>query len=236
MSLTSVINKAIVSFCLFISCIGYTQVDTDEELGSRETSSVFGSIERQKFVSFSVGYHIPISSGNNFVGSAYSGKSGYDLRLKLYVYKQFFMEYNNSISYFSVDNNALVGNYNKSKFQSNFLYFGYEFLPAPHFRLGVNAALFGETKMTNTGFNLSEGFQNDSGQLSSYGLYLAYEIQSQISLYIDYAFRTVKTNIRAPQEIESFFSKGNYNTIGVGIMFLLGKRDFISRFTDKKSR
>ena len=70
----------------------------------------------------------------------------------------------------------------------------------------------------------------DSGNLSSYGLYVAYEIHSHVSLYIDYSYRSIKTNIKAPQGLESFFEKGTYNTIGFGVMFIMGKRDLVSRF------
>ncbi|WP_299108786.1 hypothetical protein [uncultured Winogradskyella sp.] len=232
MSLHSVIKSAFIGLCLCYSFVGVTQEDKQNDIieDTEEKSSVFSSKERQRYMAFSVGYQNPISSGDNFIGSALNGKSGYDLRFKLFVYKQFFLEYNNSLSYFKVGNKALVGNYRKSRFEGNFLYVGYEFLPLPDFRVGVNAALFGKTKITNSGFNLGEGIQQDSGNLSSYGLYVAYEIHSHVSLYIDYSYRSIKTNIKAPQGLESFFEKGTYNTIGFGVMFIMGKRDLVSRF------
>ncbi|WP_407556382.1 hypothetical protein [Winogradskyella sp. 4-2091] len=235
MNLHLVIKKVFISFCLLSGCLSFSQEDSDKEYEAEEKSSILSSVERQKYFGFSIGYQNPISTGNNFIGSAYSGSSGYDLKIKLYVYKQFFMEYNNSISYFKVENKELVGNYNKSRIENNFLYIGYEFLPAPGFRLGINAALFGESDIINSDFNLGEGIQRDSGTMSSYGLYLTYEIQSHVAFYVDYSFRRIKTNINAPQELDSFFKTGSYNTIGFGIMFLLGKRDLVSRFIDQKN-
>ena len=232
MSLHSIIRNIFFGFCLCCNAVGFSQEEKQNDLDEDKTeqSSIFSSKERQRYMAFSIGYQSPISSGDNFIGNALNGKSGYDLRFKLFVYKQFFLEYNNSLSYFKVSNKALVGNYRKSRFEGNFLYVGYEFLPLPDFRVGVNAALFGKTKITNSGFNLGEGIQQDSGNLSSYGLYVAYEIHSHVSLYIDYSYRSIKTNIKAPQGLESFFEKGTYNTVGFGVMFIMGKRDLVSRF------
>ena len=234
MSFHSIIKIICLGFCMVFSFIGTSQ--EEQQIGktenTEEKSSIFNSTERQKYLVFSAGYQNPIATGDNFIGNALKGTSGFDVKFKLFVYKQFFLEYNISSSKFRVENKTLVGDYRRTSISSSFLYFGYELLPLPDVRLGINAALFGQTKMVNRGFNLPEAIQRDSGRLSSYGIYIAYEFHPNISVYVDYAYRSIKTNINVPQELEKQFRKGTYQTIGLGVMLTMGKKDLVSRFID----
>lgn len=237
MSLPSLIKNSFIGLCLLYSLGSFAQEKTkDLDIEQEETkSSIFGSKERQNLFAFSVGYHQPITTGDNFIGSALKGKSGYDLRLKMFVYKQFFVEYNYTSSEFDVTNKGLIGDYSNSSIASDFLYIGYEFLPFLDFKLGVNASLFGESKISNDGFTHSNGEnQHDTGKLSSYGFYVAYEFNAYASIYVDYNYRVINTNINTPRELENFFSKGTFNTVGIGLMLTVGKKDAVSTILDYK--
>ncbi|WP_411766317.1 outer membrane beta-barrel protein [Winogradskyella sp. A3E31] len=188
---------------------------------------------RQRFASFNLGYNAPITTGENFMGDGLKGRGGMNFRFHLYPYKQFFVGVGLGQNYFKVKNKALVGNYQKTTLTEQYLYVGYEFLPAEKMRLGVSASLIGDAQFKNK-YNLQSDnvSQTDHGRLASYGLYFNYEIGGNFMVFIDYSYKTSKTKINVPTELQSTFNRGTYHNIGFGLVFVMGTNDFLSRFLD----
>lgn len=233
MCLSLVIKKCSIILFLICGFTSYAQENKEENIKKETTEQNDEKVVniRQKLFAFSLGFHNPIPTGGNFIGKAYEGKYGFDIRLKAYIYKQFFVEYNLTSSRFNVEDQTLVGNYTEARILSDNFIVGYEFLPIDNFRLGVSASFMGESKTTNSGFlNVVENQQYDSGNLRTYGFYVSYDVTPNASFYIDYYYRVTKTNIDVPEALEDFFRKGTYHTIGVGISLSIGKTDVISRF------
>ncbi|TBV25093.1 hypothetical protein DMZ43_12315 [Meridianimaribacter sp. CL38] len=203
---------------------------------SSEKDSVSSNISyennRQRFGFFSMGYHNPNTTGDNFMGDGLQGKSGFDFKFQMYVYKQFFLGLYTGASYFDVKDVELVGNYKKSTLNESYLYIGYEFLPADRMRLGALASFYGDSRFKNYYSKTSNVYQVDKGNLNSFGVYFNYELSSHFMIYIDYAYRTTKTEINTSTELNQFFEKGKYHSIGIGLIFALGSKDVLSTFID----
>lgn len=229
MTLRLIIKVLIV---LFVVSVGHAQEESIEsEANTSANNTFFDSEERQRFFAITIGGHKPFTSGDNFMGEGLEGKSGIDFKVQMYVYKHFFIGLATSASYFDVKNQELVGSYRKSRIAENYAYLGYEFLPTDELRLGINVSIDGDVDYKNTGFSTSDiSEQHDSGKLNRYGLYLHYELAKHFMVYLDYGYNVIKTNIDVPSQLDDFFSKGKYHSIGIGFVFTIGSRDLISRF------
>lgn len=203
-------------------------LDAQDDNGEEEINEQ--TLTRQRFAAFNLGYKAPIPTGDNFIGKGLKGKGGVDFRFQLYPYKQFFVGIGLGTSYFTVKNPQIVGNYKKTTLTEQYLYIGYEFLPLEKIRIGLLASVIGDARYKNKYYlNEDDAYQIDHSRLGSYGLYLNYEIGGNFMLYIDYAYRTGKTKIRVPQELEDTFGRGSYHNIGIGLTFVMGTNDFASR-------
>ncbi len=227
----------IKTFCLSIfmgiTMTMFSQVKSTQRANANTGISSSKAMEyRQRFGFISVGYHSPITTGDNFMGQGLEGESGLDFKFQIYVYKQFFLGLYTGASYFDVKDNSIVGNYNKTSLSEGYGYVGYEFLPADRLRLGVLASFYGGARFKNHYSKSRNVFQVDRGNLSSFGVYFNYELSSHLMVYIDYAYRTSKTDIKVAPELNDLFERGNYHSIGIGINFALGTGDLISGFID----
>ncbi|WP_179375341.1 hypothetical protein [Winogradskyella wichelsiae] len=233
MSLHLLIKKIIALLCLMLSLFASAQDEDklDSKNEAAAESSIFSSRERQTFVVLSNGFNLPITAGNNFIGQGLEGNSGLDFGFQLYLYKQFFIGFSLNYNFFDVKDQSVVGNYKKTKVNEELLNIGYEFLPTDKLRLGVVASVTGSARFKNkqsSGSN--QAYQIDHSRLSNYGIYIRYELNSVVMVYLDYAYSIAKTDIMVPNELEDVFRKGAYNNVGIGLAFNIGKRDLISRF------
>ncbi|MEP5255870.1 MAG: outer membrane beta-barrel protein [Winogradskyella arenosi] len=234
MTFHSLIKATVVgAFCLWFS-IGTAQELDETNTAETESSSTFYNNEaRQRFFAFMIGGHRAFTSGDNFMGEGLEGGSGIDFRVQMYIYKHFFVGLASNATYFDVKNQELLGSYRNSRVAGNYVYLGYEFLPAEDFRLGLQVSVSGDVDFKNTGFSTTDiAEQHDSARLNRYGFYLNYELAPHFMLYLDYGYNVLHTDIEAPSAYESFFSKGTYSTVGLGLVFTIGRRDLISRFLE----
>ena len=217
-------------FTLLFVSIGYSQNKEVSSVRDTETTSVKKSIfyddKRQKSYSVEYSFQLPTATGNNFMGEALDGKNGYSLRFKLFLYKQFFVGYNQSGSNFDVTDTALVGNYSSTRANERFFYLGYELLPINKVRLGLYSS-FGE-KITFSNAIDNTDDNKDTGDLWAYGVYLDYEVIRNLSLFVEYSFRNVTTDIQAPTQLQTYFEKATYNTVNFGIRYAVGNEDVLS--------
>ena len=71
----------------------------------------------------------------------------------------------------------------------------------------------------------------DFGKLRNFGVTLEYEFVRNLNILLEYNWRKIKTDIRVPNELKSFFEEGTYNTLNVGLKFNFGS----AAFTEKLS-
>lgn len=205
-------------------------VNAQEHNIETQKTEIKDSLEdsKQRYISYSIGYHNPIATGDNFIGNGLEGNGGMNFKLQIYIYKQFFIGGFLGASYFKVKDTKTIGNYERSRIAEQYAFIGYEFVPTKDFRIGVTASVVGNSRYKNK-YN-SEVHQNDSANLQSYGVYLTYEISREFMLYIDYAYRIDKTKIDVPVALEDTFKKGTFNQIGIGVKFSFIGKELISSF------
>lgn len=185
--------------------------------------------ERQYFGAMSIAYQNPMSYGDNFIGEGFEGKGGYNFKFQIYVFKNFFVGFSYGFSNFNNINTELLGNYTESTVEEISGVIGYEFIPLPKVRLGVNTSIFGNATLTNS---IQSGYGNrDFGKLRNFGVTLEYEFVRNLNILLEYNWRKIKTDIRVPNELKSFFEEGTYNTLNVGLKFNFGS----AAFTEKLS-
>jgi hypothetical protein len=226
MSLHLIIKKAVL--CLFIAFAVGLNAQNNEGLKEAIESDVSIPDSKQRNVAYSIGYHNPIPTGDNFIGNGLEGNGGLNFKVQIYVYKQFFVGGSLGASYFDVKDPSILGDYKKTRIAEQFLFLGYEFIPTENFRIGLTASVFGKARYKNQ--KSDNVYQIDTARLNSYGIYLTYEISREFMIYLDYAFRIDKTRINVPTALEGTFRKGAFSQIGIGLKFSFIGKDFISLF------
>lgn len=226
MSLHSVIRTTISSFFIVWSINLTAQIEGNSTQQSSEEKFKETIDAKQRNVAYSLGYHEPIASGDNFIGQGLEGNGGFDFKVQIFVYKQFFVGGSLGASYFDVKDPTITGNYKKSRIAEEYVFLGYEFVLDPDLRIGINASLFGQSDYKNS--SGGDVFQKDSANFHSYGFYVTYEISREFMLYVDYAYRVDKTEIQVPAVLEDTFRKGTFHQIGIGLKFSFIGDDLIS--------
>lgn len=178
---------------------------------------------RQQMGSVALSLQLPTPTGNNFVGQAFEGDAGYNFRTRLFLYQQFYVGYAFGTSNFDVIDRSVVGNYGSSRVRERYFYLGYEFLPLKNLRLGIHSSISGKATFDNTIENTSDN--KDTGNLWHFGAYVDYEVLRNLSLFVNYSFNRINTNIEAPVAIQSTFETATYNTLSFGIKFGFGDKD-----------
>lgn len=213
---------SIVAFSIFSICT-FAQIEIDKNADSLKTS-IFYNHSRQKLIDVSLSYQKPIATGNNFVGQGLEGENGYNFNIRLFVYKQAFIGFTYGRSQFDVIEPSILGNYTSTTIEERFLFAGYEFLPFDKIRLGLYSSFTGRLTFSNNVVNNSGN--KDTGNLWSFGINLSYDFTKTISAFGDFAFRSSRTDIDAPEAFQSTFESGTYNAINFGLRFSFGK-DYI---------
>lgn len=189
----------------------------------------FGQKEFQKLGNVSLGLSYPIPTGNNFLNNGMSGKVGLNLKAQFFVYKNVFVAGTLGNNYFKVTDKTIVGSYNKTKESHQFISIGYQLVSSYKTRLGLSVSLYGESKYENHNItNNMDAYQNDSGKINNYEIYFDYMINDEFALYLNYAYRNDKMNIKAPSEIQNVFNNANFHSIGIGVKFYFGNKDIVS--------
>ena len=224
------ILRFLIRLCLFGFMMGglYAQDNTLPQNDDSKSNLFLYDRSRQRFGAVSVSYQLPIPTGTNFIGQGFSGDQGYSANLRLFPYKQFFIAFSYGMSEFNVKDRSVVGNYNSANAEERYFALGYEFLPLKKFRFGVNASVGGRITLTNRVTNSSGN--KDTGRLIVYGLNLDYELSQVISVFCQFAFKRMKTDIIVPGALSNVFEEGTYNTINIGLRFSFGRDDIFSRY------
>lgn len=176
-------------------------------------------------VSVSVGHHNLIPTGDNFAGQGLKAGSGFNVKTHLYIYDRIFAGVAFGEDYLRVKDTELLGVYQKTSISNQYFYLGYEFAPLERLRLSGSIGLFGNVEYRNQGWtNYRKIKQKDTGKSNFYGLSLDYRLAWFVFVYLDYSYRTDKTNIDAPQELQDFFERANYHSLAIGIRLRFGNR------------
>lgn len=193
---------------------------------TKEQDSV---INKQSLGYYAYEFSLPITTGDKFAGQGLTGKAGFNMKLHVFVYKGLFVSGTFGANYFKVKNREVVGNYNKTTSTHQYLSLGYEISPWNKLRMGLSASVLGASYFKNkSGYDYDEAIQRDSGQIRSYDFYVNYMLTNELALFLNYAYRNDKMNIKVPTEIQEQFSNANFHNIGIGIRVCFGKKDIIS--------
>lgn len=221
------IKDYVLVILLLVSCHVFTQDLPDND--SQNKSKKITIKDWQKLGFAAIEYAQPIATGDNFLGIGMSGKSGFNVKAQFFIYKHIFISGTIGTNYFNVIDKSVVGNYNKTEVNHQYINFGYEVLPSSNTRLGFSLSVYGESEYRNKGFtNNREAFQNDDARVRSYETYFDYMINDEFAVYINYSYRNDKMNIQTAPEIQSLFEKATFHNIGIGIKIYFGQSDIIS--------
>ncbi len=216
MSLTFHIKNSCLIFTLlfFTSVFSQSENESNQEIKHDLKKLGFGSIE----------YVQPITTGDNFFGLGMKGKSGFNVKAQFFLYEHFFIQGNWGVSYFSVKDKSVVGNYDKTTLSYQYISLGYEFLSSSKIRMGLSLSVFGESRFKNHSFtNTREAFQFDDGNVRSYEVYFDYMINSEFAIYVNYGYRNDKMKIQVPSEIQSLFNNASFHNISIGVKLYFGQ-------------
>lgn len=228
MNLHLLTKRILIGIVLVLSLVGYSQEEVQKK--NEEKSITFNSKERQRLLTLSSDFNLPITFGDNFLGEGLSAKTGLGFSFQLFPYKQFFIGFDLNSTYFDVKDRTVVGNYAKTTLNEFYVNIGYEFLPLDKIRLGVMVSIYGKSRFKNKSEDKNKSYQIDHGRAQSFGFNIKYELNQVVMLYVDYNYCIVKPDIKVPNELENLFEKGTYHKIGIGLAFNIGRRDLLSRF------
>ncbi|WP_138434379.1 porin family protein [Winogradskyella algicola] len=215
---------------LIILAFGFQLNAQNDSIGQNKKKSKIPFLfddERQYLGAMSLTYQNPMPYGDNFIGEGFEGKGGYNFKFQVYVFKNFFVGFSYGFSHFNNINTELLGSYTKSTLEEISGVLGYEFVPLPKVRLGVNASVFGNATLTNS---IQSGYGNrDFGKLRNLGITFEYEFIRNLNVLLEYNWRKIKSEIEVPNELKSFFEEGTYNTLNIGLKFNFGNEAFVDK-------
>ncbi|NMH88863.1 outer membrane beta-barrel protein [Flavivirga algicola] len=216
-------------FCalLFVSLFSFAQVTETSE--SKNNSKQDFKETKQKLGFGSINFNVPIPSGDNFIGLGTKSKIGFDIKALFFIHKQFFVSGSVGTNYFKVIDQSIIGNYNKTEAQHQYLSIGYEVLALPKMRLGLSVSVYGESFYRNTHFtNNRKAYQRDSGRVRNYNIYFDYMLSDEFAVCLNYNYRNDKMNIRTSPDIQNIFDNARFHSIGLGVKLYFGNADVIS--------
>ena len=207
-------------------CICFQLQSQNDSLNQENSASKFKFLHdesRQYLGSVSFVYQIPSTYGNNFMGGGLDGKDGFGFDVNFFLFKNFYFGLNCGIKNFNVIDVQSVGNYKSTQIEERYITVGYELLPISKIRMGIYSSIYGEATLSN---KIEGGQSNrDSGKFWNYGLRLEYEFTENLNFAICYDWRHINSNIRVPSELETYFEKGTYNVLSLGLKFNFGRYD-----------
>lgn len=217
------LTKRVVYGIVFLLPFGVLAQEDKPVTETQETEK--NARNKNYIVAISVGYNNLMPTGDNFAGQGFEAGSGFHVKTHLYVYDRIFAGVALGKDYLQVKNTELLGVYERTSISNQYVYLGYEMLLFDGFRLGVSVGLFGNIDYRNQGStNYKEIKQKDSGQSNYYGVSLDYQLATFVFVYLDYSYRTDRTNIDTPQALEDFFERANYHNVAVGLRLRFGRR------------
>src|SRR5690606_3122226 len=135
------------------------------------------NLKQQKFGSLSFDAFMPVPAGDNFVGKGLQGRTSFNFKAQLFVYKQFFVVGAVGETYFKTKESTVTGNYSKTTVVNEYLALGYELIITDKTRLGASIGVVGTSKYNNTiFFEGNEAYQRDNGKVNIYDLYFDYQL------------------------------------------------------------
>lgn len=222
-------------FCfiiLFLFALNTTFVlaqDENESPSKNEEVKDNSKLKQQKLGFLSFDAFMPIPTGDNFAGKGLQGKTSYNFKAQLFVYKQFFIVGAVGDTYLKTKESTVTGNYSKTTVVNDYLALGYELILTDKTRLGASIGVVGTSIYKNTiFFENNEAYQKDYGKVNIFDVYFDYQLSDSFALYFNYSYRNDKMEIKAPSEIQSFFDKAQFHNIGLGIKLYIGEKDLFS--------
>lgn len=225
MSLIFHIKNYLKHLFLFFGII-YTFGQVNDSLDVKNNSNE----NRQKLGFGSWSYLHPIPAGDGFLRKGTKGNGGINLGFNIFVFRDFYLSANLGANYFTVIDQSITGNYNKTTISHQYISAGYQFLSLPKLRSGISVSLVGDSRFKNKGYSddAKEWTQNDSGKIRAYQIYMDYMLSDQFSIYLNYIYRNDALDIKTAPEIQSVFNNATFSNIGIGLKLYFGNKDLLS--------
>lgn len=220
------IRKIIIALFLMMSTLVFAQEIKENDSLGKSKESIKKGFQRLGFGA--IEYAQPIPNGDNFFGLGMQGKGGFNLKAQFFVYRHIFISGTLGTSYFEVSDKSIVGNYDETTLNHQFISLGYEIISLKKIKMGLSFSVYGKSEYENKSMTDNrEAFQDDDGHARSYEAYFDYMINEDLAVYINYAYRNDKTNIISAPEIQSLFKRASFHNIGIGIKLYFGQSDII---------
>ena len=165
------------------------------------------------------GINLPTTLGTNFVNSALRVKAGFTGELTLFFKEHYYLGYQGVFNTAEVEDSALVGLYDTSRFRHHYLIGGYSFFPKTR-TIGLNAGIGlghasyknkkGNTVFFDNGFALSANTRATYRFSKHFGFYLGGQLSKD--------FLTIET---APQQ-KDFFKEARFFNVSFGMLVTVG--------------
>ncbi|WP_047548696.1 hypothetical protein [Psychroserpens sp. Hel_I_66] len=225
MNLTLATNFKQILICCLLSFSVLNAQDNIESKEELPNDSYKNESYKTALISFDV--YKPVISENSFIGQGTVGNLSFKFDAQFFVYKRFFVGISTGFTFLNVNDPSFTGIYNRSTVSNVSLHLGYEQPVARNLNIGGSVSPFGNATYKNV---INQGRleqQRDYAKPIILRAYISYNISTNFSVYLDYSFRSDKTEINTAPEIQDNFSKIQYHNIGLGIGFYLGKKPII---------
>ncbi len=211
----------------FLSCLYINSQNSN----ITSLNKVADSLEKKAFdktAIFTLSVFQPTLIQNSNIGKGADANLSFKVGGQLFLYDRFFIGGFFSSTYLDITNVNYTGNYKRSNATSSYLQVGYEAPVLPKAYLAISVAPLGYANYRN--FISSERIeqQHDSAKIFIYEAYFSYDISDTLSIFIDYSYRTDRTNVKTAPEIQDEFSKIQYHNFGIGLKFTISSGNFFS--------
>ena len=199
-------------FAFLFLTLGTNQVTAQENQTENDQEENIG-----RFLSFQATLLRPVAFGDNFANDALSQKVGYEIALRFYIYKSFFLGVEGGSFSADVDNKELVGDYDNSNANTYGLTGGYSYsLNKSH---EIDAAIsYGSANYRNEKKGIDDRFVDDGNYVKLQVQY-NYNFSQHISVYALAGSRYDLLDVDTSSQIDDFINKANYFTFGIGLKY-----------------
>ncbi len=209
--------KTLIGLFLFSSlCLNQTKAQ-ENEITQANSTQVFEKDDHYGIITLGFSKAIPI--GDNFVKNSFKDSVGFDFNFLFNLFDTpWLLGIQYGVIYNSIENQAMVGNYEHTNIIRVGGLVGYQFFPRNNFRFLLKAGV-GSVSYKN----LAEGGLtfSDYGTTVAINPELSYHFSKNFGLFFSTEFRTDFLSIEAPKEIESQFKNPYYITPTLGIRLVI---------------
>ena len=199
---------------IFLLVIGTHQLTAQDDQTDKKQEEKTG-----RFISLQATLLHPVGFGDNFANDALSQKIGYNLALRFYLYKSFFLGAEGGSFSADVEKRELVGDFENSNANTYGITAGYSFsFNESH---AIDAAVaYGFAHYRNEKKDVDDRFVDD-GNYVKLQLQYNYNFSQKFSIYAMAGWRYDFLDIDTSPQIDDFINEAHYLTFGLGVKYMV---------------